>query len=57
LEKEIDELSVELKLLKSQQEDLEFGVKDLETQIQMVRNESDKYYYEMEKQTPRAPFR
>ena len=57
LEDEIEDLSIELKLLKTQQEDLEFWVKDLEAEIQLVRNESDKYYYELEKQTPRAPFK
>ena len=57
LEDEIEDLSIELRLLKAQQEDLEFWVKDLEAEIQLVRNESDKYYYELEKQTPRAPFK
>jgi len=57
LEEEIENLSIELRLLKAQQEDLEFWVKDLEAEIQLVRNESDKYYYELEKQTPRAPFK
>lgn len=57
LEKEINDVSLELKTLKLQKENLENWVTDLKSQIQLVRNESDKYYYKQEKQTPRAPFK
>jgi hypothetical protein len=29
---------------------------NLDSEAKLVLNENDKYYYEMEKQTPRAPF-
>ena len=57
LENEISDLSIELNELKLQQENLENWIKNLKSEIQLVRNESDKYYSELKKQTPRAPFR
>ena len=57
LKEQIDNINNELKILKSQQEDLKFWVRNLESEINLVRGESDKYYFELEKQTPRAPFK
>ena len=56
LEKEIEKDSDRLRLLKSQKEELENRVRNLESEMSLVRSETDKYYTETEKQTPRAPF-
>lgn len=57
LKEEIKNINSELKILKSQQEDLKFWIRNLESEINLVRWESDKYYLDLEKQTPRAPFK
>ena len=57
LKDEIEKINNELKVLKSKQEDLEFWVRNLESEMGLIRNETDKYYSELEKQTPRAPFK
>lgn len=57
LEDEIEKINNELNVLKAQQEDLEFWVRNLESEMGLIRNETDKYYSELEKQTPRAPFK
>ena len=57
LKEEIKNINSELKMLKSQQEDLKFWIRNLESEINLVRWESDKYYLDLEKQTPRAPFK
>ena len=56
LKKEIEDINSRLELLKTQKEELEISVRDLESEIWLVRSETDKYYTEAEKQTPRAPF-
>ena len=56
LEDEIEKISEEYRTLKAQQDDMENKLNNLDSEVKFVLNESDKYYYEMEKQTPRAPF-
>lgn len=56
LEKEIEKISEEYNDLKSQQEYLKNRLNSLESEAQFALNENDRYYYESEKQTPRAPF-
>ena len=56
LEDEIEKISEEYRTLKAQQNDLESRLNNLDSEAKLVLNESDKYYYEAEKQTPRAPF-
>ena len=56
LEKEIEKISEEYNDLKSQQEYLKSRLNSLESEAQFALNENDRYYYESEKQTPRAPF-
>jgi len=56
LEKEIKKISEEYNNLKSQQEYLKTRLNSLESEAQFALNENDRYYYESEKQTPRAPF-
>ncbi len=56
LEDEIEKISEEYKNLKTQQDDLKNKLNNLDSEAKLVLNENDKYYYEMEKQTPRAPF-
>ena len=57
LEKEIKKVSEEYNSLKSEQEYLKTKLNSLENDAQQALNESDKYYYKSEKQTPRAPFK
>lgn len=56
LEDEIEKISEEYRTLKAQQDDMENRLNNLDSEAKLVLNESDKYYYEAEKQTPRAPF-
>lgn len=56
LENEIEKISEEYNDLKSQQEYLKSRLNSLESEAQYTLNENDRYYYESEKQTPRAPF-
>ncbi len=56
LEKEIEKISEEYNDLKSQQEYLKSRLNSLESEAQFALNKNDRYYYESEKQTPRAPF-
>lgn len=56
LEKEIEKISEEYNDLKSQQEYLKSRLNSLKSEAQFALNENDRYYYESEKQTPRAPF-
>ena len=56
LENEIEKISEEYNDLKSQQEYLKSRLNNLESEAQYTLNENDRYYYESEKQTPRAPF-
>ena len=56
IEKEIEKISEEYNDLKSQQEYLKSRLNSLESEAQFALNENDRYYYESEKQTPRAPF-
>ena len=56
LKKEVEDINSRLKLLKLQKEELENWVRNLESEISLVRSETDKYYTKTEKQTPRAPF-
>lgn len=56
LEEEIEKINEEYINLKTQQNDLKNMLNNLDTEAKLIINKSDKYYYEMEKQTPRAPF-
>lgn len=56
LEDEIEKISEEYRTLKAQQDDMENRLNNLDSEAKLILNESDKYYYEAEKQTPRAPF-
>ena len=56
LEDEIEKINEEYNNLRSQQEYLKIKLNNLESEAQYVLNENDRYYYEFEKQTPRAPF-
>ena len=57
LEDEIEKTSKEYNTLKQQQDAMKNKLNNLESEIKLVRNETDKFYSESEKQTPRAPFK
>ena len=56
LEEEIEKISDEYKNLKSQQDEMENKLNNLDIEAKLILNKSDKYYYEAEKQTPKSPF-
>ena len=56
LSKEIEKINEEYNNLKSQQEYLKSRLNSLESEAQQALNENDRFYYESEKETPRAPF-
>ena len=56
LKKEIEKISEEYNNLKLEQEYLKTKLDSLDSEVKQALNESDKNFYESEKQTPRAPF-
>ena len=56
LKKEIEKISEEYNSLKSEQDYLKNKLNSLDSEAKQALNESDKIFYESEKQTPRAPF-
>lgn len=57
LENEIKDINDEYKVLKEKKQYLENKLNSLDNEAKLILNESNKYYYELEKQTPRAPYK
>ena len=57
LEEEIEKVSKEYNDLKTQKNNMENKLYNIDSEAKLIINKSDKYFYESEKQTPRSPFK
>ena len=57
LKNEIEKISEEYDFLKTHQEDMENRLNILDNEINMLRKESNKYFFELEKWTPQSPIK